>query len=118
MTRKELKAKIDGLGRLRGELTMLKASERELSAEVEQAMAAAKLATLSAEIYSAQLAERKRLKIDPAKFRKKTGDAVFLQCASISVSQARAHLSEADLAKLGDYQSRTELRISELPSGK
>jgi len=115
MTRTELKKLIDDLGGLRAEQTSLNAAERSLSGQVREAMKKAKLSAIEAAQYSAQLAERRTLRIDPAAFRKRAGESVFLACARIDVKAARAKVDAKDLDRCGDYATRLELRVSRIP---
>lgn len=94
---------------------MLTASERALSAEILKAMDTGKWPAVEADGYSAQLAERRTLKIAPEAFRRKAGDKLFVACARVDVRAARVHFTDAQLEKVGAYDTKLQLRISALP---
>ena len=116
-TSPKLRKQIDQLGRLRDELAGLKASERQLSSEVQAAMAAGGHDTVASTGYIATLASRTELRIDLAKLRRKAGTKIFLDCIRVDTKAARRHFPEAVLEGMGERVERTVLRISAKAGG-
>jgi regulator of replication initiation timing len=112
MTREQLKEKIDRLGELREQLGSLSAAERDLSADVREGLEEDALSELAAETFAAQLAERRSLRLDTRKFRRKVGDELFLACARVDLKAARQHFSDEQLERLGKVAVSVELRVS------
>ena len=116
MTLKMLKTKVQQLGELRAQKAELQASERALSNEVVLAMTADGFSSVDSADFTAQLAEQRRLVLDVKKFRRKAGEKIFLQCASIDLKEARLHFDSGQLEKLGSVESGVQLRISRRPA--
>ena len=106
---------VEQLGDLRAKIGLLEASERDLAKDLRARLEAGGLESAESEHYTAQLAVRQSLTIDPRKFLKRAGEEIFAACARIDAKTARLHFSEEQLAKLGKVTTSTTLRISERP---
>jgi len=115
MTATKLKKSVQQLGELRAQMTALKASERELTGAVVEAMRAGKLEQITSAGYAAQLTASRTLTLDVAKFRKKAGPKIFAACVRVDNKAARRHFSDAELEKLGTVAESVKLRISPRP---
>ena len=118
MTLKTLKDRIEPLGEIRRKADDLKASERQLSAEIRAALGARKNPLVETAHFVANLAERRSLTINPRKLRKKASDRVFLECVRVDLKVARRHFPQDQLDRLGTVARSRVLRISRKPAGK
>lgn len=116
MTRKQLIAQVQDLGRLREQLGEIKKAEGQLADCVRAGLAKAKLSRVDSADYSACLDERQTLVVNAAKLRRKLDDKAFMACIRVDLAAARRQLAAADLEKLGTYEPHAQLRVLRLPA--
>lgn len=110
---KKMATKIEQLGELRSQLAQLQAAERQLSADVRDAMLAADVDAAESDTYVAQLARQSRLTVEPAKLLKLVGQKALLECVRVDLKAARRFCGEQELEKIACPTERVILRISE-----
>ena len=117
MNLRQLKQQVQELGKMRTRISGLEGSERQLSESVRQALISAKRTQAESADYVAQLAEQRKLQLDPRKFRRKAGEKLFMKCARIDLKTARLHFPNDGLDRLGEVKVSVQLRVSKRPKG-
>jgi hypothetical protein len=112
---RSLAGRVQQLGQLRAHLAQLQTAERQLTAEVRSAMEAAQLTAIESADYCAQLAEQRRLRLDPRAVFRRLGERLFWSVASVSASAVRQADPMADLEGLGEYETSVQLRVCRRP---
>lgn len=110
---RKLVADVDALGKLRAEMAILKAAERELSIAVQKMMEDGSLQAVEGKVYSATLAVRETRKIAPGKLAKVLTPAKYADCLRVDLRTARKHLSAPQYDRLAAVVSTGfTLRVS------
>ena len=112
---RKLVALVEQLGELRERAAATRASERELTELVTAAMQAADLTTVESADYAAQLAERRRLTLDPKHVKDRLRGAAMLECFRVDLTAARRRLGTDVVARLADVTTSIDLRVSRRP---
>src|SRR5438094_4112154 len=105
--------RVDHLLELRGLIRRAQDEERQMTAEIVQAMAAAGVGRLQGHQAVALLDQRTTLTPDPARFLEATGTAGYA-AVSVSVTAARRLLGTDELATISETTTAPVLRVEPL----
>lgn len=112
-----LAATVDHLAELRGLIRRAQDEERKLTAEILGFMESAGLKQLAGAEAVAIRDERTTMKVDVGLFVEATGRAGF-DALTVSVTAARKHLGERDLAAISESTTAPALRVVPIGDGK
>src|SRR5262249_10759261 len=113
----EFRDKVDQLAELRDLLRRSQEAERELTAEIQQALTTGHVDRLEGDHAVAILGERTTLRPDPELFVQAAGRAAW-SALSVSVGAARRLLGADDLLAISETTTSTVLRVELLSNGK
>ena len=112
---RKLVALVEQLGELRERVAAIKASERELTELVTDAMVAARIAVVESKTYIVNRGEKRRYALDLSHVRSRLRGTKLWDCLRVDVTSARRHLGIDLVKRLADVQKTPELRVSRRP---
>lgn len=110
---RDIRAKVDELGKIREELKALAERERELVEEIKGFLKAWRLEEAEGGAYHAQLIRAELVTVDPQRYYELVPLPVFLRSVRVMVEKAQEHLGEGTLREIASaIEVRESLKVT------